>query len=203
MQSLKDKFDELRLRLGQGRAIDSTGTEPIFYLVFAVSEIVEVKRQTKAWIASLRNSGWEVEVLSMAETVETVFRGHKLRKLWLSSERELIDRAEQSGVPIEFNPINKTLAKALSENSQLTPEFAAIIDAKLATAESHANGLLLITDLEALHPYLRINAIEARMQGRLRCPVVVLYPGKREGKTSLRFLEFYPADPNYRSEHIG
>jgi hypothetical protein len=33
--------------------------------------------------------------------------------------------------------------------------------------------------------------------------VLVLYPGKREGKTSLRFLGFYPPDPNYRSEHIG
>jgi hypothetical protein len=37
----------------------------------------------------------------------------------------------------------------------------------------------------------------------IRCPIIVLYPGRREGKTSLRFLEFYPADPNYRSEHIG
>jgi len=203
VQSLKDKFDELRHRLGQARAIDSTGTEPIFYLVFSVSEIVEAKRQTKAWIASLRNSGWEVEVLSMADAVETVFRGHKLRKLWLSTERELIAQTEKASASIDFRPIKKTLEKALAENSQLTPEFAAVIDAKLTAAESHANGLLLITDLEALHPYLRINAIEARMQGRLRCPVVVLYPGKREGKTSLRFLEFYPADPNYRSEHIG
>ena len=60
-----------------------------------------------------------------------------------------------------------------------------------------------VADLEALHPYLRINSIESKLQGAIRCPVVVLYPGKREGKTSLRFLEFYPADPNYRSEHIG
>ena len=62
--------------------------------------------------------------------------------------------------------------------------------------------MLLLTDLEALHPYLRINTIEAQIMDQIHCPVVVLYPGKREGKTSLRFLEFYPADPNYRSEHI-
>jgi hypothetical protein len=78
-----------------------------------------------------------------------------------------------------------------------------VIKAKIEEAAAHPDGLLLLTDLEALHPYLRINSIEAQLQGAIRCPVVVLYPGKREGKTSLRFLEFYPADPNYRSEHIG
>jgi hypothetical protein len=78
-----------------------------------------------------------------------------------------------------------------------------MIKAKMDEASTASNGLLLLTDLEALHPYLRINSIEAQLQGAIRCPVIVLYPGKREGKTSLRFLEFYPADPNYRSEHIG
>ena len=38
MQSLKDKFENLRLRLGQDRGLDSTGTEPIYYLVFPVSD---------------------------------------------------------------------------------------------------------------------------------------------------------------------
>ena len=86
---------------------------------------------------------------------------------------------------------------------KVTIGLQAIIDNKLAAAADQPHGLLLITDLEALHPYLRMNTIEAKLQGKIRCPVVVLYPGKREGKTSLRFLEFYPADPNYRSEHIG
>ena len=55
MRSLKDKFDELRLRLRDNRRLDSTGADSIFYLVFPVSEILEVKRQTKAWIAKLSN----------------------------------------------------------------------------------------------------------------------------------------------------
>jgi hypothetical protein len=114
-------------------------------------------------------------------------------------EKQYLSQAEISGTPIEFGDINKTLAKALTDGSDLIE----ILKAKVEDASSHPGGLLLLTDLEALHPYLRINSIEAQLQGLIRCPVVVLYPGKREGKTSLRFLEFYPADPNYRSEHIG
>ena len=111
----------------------------------------------------------------------------------------LLDQAERNGASIEFGDINKTLAKALTDG----PELIGMLKAKMEEAFSRSDGLLLLTDLEALHPYLRINSIEAQLQGLIRCPVVVLYPGKREGKTSLRFLEFYPADPNYRSEHIG
>ena len=199
MLSLRDKFDEVCLRLGQGRRLESTGSDPIFYLVFPVSEILAVKRQTRAWVAKLENQGWHVVTFSMAQTVNAILRGHKLRKQWIMGEKMLLSQAEGTGQGIQFGEINKTLAKALTEGSELLDR----VKAKLEEAASHPGGLLLLTDLEALHPYLRINSIEAQLQGLVRCPVVVLYPGKREGKTSLRFLEFYPADPNYRSEHIG
>jgi hypothetical protein len=197
--SLKDKFDEVCLRLGQGRRLESTGSDPIYYLVFPVSDILAVKRQTKAWVAKLENQGWQVVTFSMATAVNTILGGHKLRKQWLLGEKMLLGQAERSGGAIEFGEINKTLGKALAEGTDLLDS----LKAKIEEAAAQPGGLLLLTDLEALHPYLRINSIEAQLQGTIRCPVVVLYPGKREGKTSLRFLEFYPADPNYRSEHIG
>jgi len=199
VQSLKDKFEELRHRLGHARGLDSTGTEPIYYLVFPVSDILEVKRQTKAWAAKLSHDDWNVVTLSMADAVESVLKNHKLRKLSLQGEQKLLALAEKTRTPVNFREINKSLSKALIEAGALQR----VIDQQLQAAETQPHGLLLLTDLEALHPYLRINTIEARLQGRVRCPVVVLYPGKREGKTSLRFLEFYPPDPNYRSEHIG
>ena len=199
MYSLKDKFDEFCLRLGEGRRLESLGSDPIYYLVFPVTEILDVKRQTRAWKAKLQNKGWNVVEFSMAKAVNAVFREHKLRKQWLLGEKQVLNQAERSGRPIEFSDINKTLTKALTEG----PELLGLLKAKMEEASSIPSGLLLITDLEALHPYLRINYIEGQLQGLVRCPVLVLYPGKREGKTSLRFLEFYPPDPNYRSEHIG
>ena len=199
MHSLKDKFDEVCLRLCQGRRLESTGSDPVFYLVFPVSEILDVKRQTRTWVAKLANQGWSVVTFSMAQAINEILRGHKLRKQWLLGEKLILGQAEKSGASLPFGEINKTLSKALTEG----PELVDRLKAKIDEASSRRGGLLLLTDLEALHPYLRINSIEAQLQGAIRCPVVVLYPGKREGKTSLRFLEFYPADPNYRSEHIG
>jgi hypothetical protein len=199
MLSLKDKFDELCHRLDQGRRLESTGSDPMYYLVFPVSEILTVKRQTRAWIAKLDNAGFSVTTFSFTEAVNSVFQNHKLRKQWLIGEKMLLSQAEKSNTPVDFSQINRTLGKALSEG----PELLNLLNARLKEAAARKNGVLLLTDLESLHPYLRINSIEARLQGQIDCPIIVFYPGKREGKTSLRFLEFYPADPNYRSEHIG
>lgn len=199
MHSLKDKFDEVCLRVRDGRRLESTGSAPIYYLVFSAREILEVKRQTKAWVAKLQNQGWNVVTFSFAEAVSSILKNHKLRNTWLVGEQFALAKATG---PIPTNTIaevNKTLGKALTEG----PELMAMVRDKMEEASSYPSGLLLLTDLEALHPYLRINSIEAKIQDAVHCPVIVLYPGKREGKTSLRFLEFYPADPNYRSEHIG
>ena len=57
--------------------------------------------------------------------------------------------------------------------------------------------------LEALHPFLRIGAIESQLMGKFHVPTVFFYPGIRTGKTNLKFLGFYPADGNYRSVHVG
>ena len=65
------------------------------------------------------------------------------------------------------------------------------------------NALLLVTDLEALHPFLRVGAIESQVQGKFHVPTILLYPGVRTGKTGLKFLRFYPEDGNYRSVHVG
>jgi hypothetical protein len=200
MHSLKDKFAEVCLRIGEGRRMESTGSDPIYYLVFPAREILEVKRQTKrSWIPKLENQGWSVVTFSFADAVNSILRDHKLRKTWLIGEKIALGKKDSAIPATAIQEINKTLDKALTEG----PELLAMLRAKMDEAASQPNGILLLTDLETLHPYLRINSIEAKIQREVRCPVIVLYPGKREGKTSLRFLEFYPADPNYRSEHIG
>ena len=77
------------------------------------------------------------------------------------------------------------------------------LESTLAKLDSQNKEILLVTDLEALHPYLRIGAIEAQLQGKFGVPTVFFYPGTRHGKTNLRFLGFYPEDGNYRSVHVG
>lgn len=190
MSSLKADFNELVQRIRQGREFAHASFEPIYYLVFHPSQILEVKRQTPAWVAKLRNDGWEVTVFSIGENIAEILSNAPMRKVWLAADGKN---------PLDWDKTNKSLANALTKNAQLQSR----LESTLTSLEGKTNAIVLVTDLEALHPYLRIGAIEAQLQGKFHVPTVFLYPGVRTGKTRLKFLGFYPEDGNYRSVHVG
>lgn len=190
MSSLKSDFDELRERIRHGRELGHASFEPIYYLVFAPSQILEVKRQTPAWESKLRQDGWEVHTFSVAEQIWDLLKADPFWSLCVS---------EDKAAPLDWPRTNKSLADILETDNSLLRRF----EGALQPLEGQRNALLLVTDLEALHPFLRIGAIESQLQGKFHVPTIFLYPGIRTGTTRLKFLGFYPEDGNYRSVHVG
>lgn len=193
MSLLKSNFDELVAKIKQGREFTHASFEPIYYLVFLPEEIVAVKRQKKAWLARLKTEGWNVKEFSITEQIEALLSkiNPVVKKMW-----DAADKKE----PLNFDKVTQSITNNLTkEGSGLKETFEAF----LLESEKDPNSLILVTDLEALHPYMRIGAIEAGLQGKFNVPTVFLYPGVRTGKTRLKFLGFYPEDGNYRSLHVG
>jgi hypothetical protein len=193
MSSPSESFEELWQRLRAGRGLTNTGDDPVYYLVFKPEQMLEVKRLEKQWAARLAKQGWTMETMSMAATVLEIFRSNELRDVWLSSPANTACDRES------VTEINKTLEDALTADELLKRK----IETRLDSLRGRAQTVLFITDLEALHPYLRVGVLEQKLQGKFTVPTVILYPGVRDGKTTLRFLGFYPPDGNYRSVHIG
>jgi hypothetical protein len=190
MSSLKADFDELRERIRHGRELGHASFEPIYYLVFSPDQILAVKRQTPAWVSKLHQEGWDVRTFSIAEHLWSLLKADPLWSLCVM---------EDKSAPMDWQRTNKALADILVADNALLKR----LENELAPLEGKQNGLLLVTDLEALHPFLRIGAIESQLQGKFHVPTVFLYPGVRTGKTLLKFLGFYPEDGNYRSVHVG
>ena len=190
MSSLKADFDELRERIRHGREVGHASFEPIYYLVFSPKQIIEVKRMTPAWTSRLEQDGWSVTHFSITDAICDILRTDPRRHLWQVADRE---------APLYWSKTNQSLANALISGDRLQKRLESVLGA----LEGSRNALVLVTDLEALHPYLRIGAIEAQLQGKFHVPTIFLYPGIRTGKTRLKFLGFYPEDGNYRSVHVG
>jgi hypothetical protein len=190
MPSLTADFDELVRRIQAGREFSHASFEPIYYLVFHPRQMLEVKRQMPAWVARLKNAGWSVDTFSVAEHIRDILQISPMRKIWLAADAK---------APLDWEKTNKSLANALTGRDQLQKR----LEETIASVKDNPNAIVLVTDLEALHPYLRIGAIEAQLQGKFHIPTVFFYPGVRTGKTRLRFLGFYPEDGNYRSVHVG
>lgn len=190
MSSLRADFDELRERIRHGRELGHASFEPIYYLIFPPHQILEVKRQTPAWLAKLHQEGWDVHTFSIAEKLWDLLQNDPFWSLCLM---------EDKASPLDWMRTNKALADIVTSGGGLLSRLAEA----LKPLEAKPNALLLVTDLEALHPFLRIGAIESQLQGQFHVPTVFLYPGVRTGKTRLKFLGFYPEDGNYRSVHVG
>lgn len=191
MSLLDDNFNELRAKVKQGRELNFMGFEPVFYLVFDPSQIIEVKRKLRSWVATLkRKDDYKVTEFSVAKEIHKIIENHKWKNLWFQHE-------EKKGFD---NPTYaKTIKQALISPNGLLDE----LEKKLLHLSKTENGLLLISDVEALHPFLRVGQIEGHLQGKFENPTIFLYPGSRTGKTGLKFLGFYPDDGNYRSVHVG
>ncbi|MGF1548841.1 MAG: BREX protein BrxB domain-containing protein [Thiotrichales bacterium] len=190
MSSLKADFDELRERIRHGRELGHASFEPIYYLIFDPKQILEAKRQTPAWIAKLHQDGWDVHAFSIAEQLWDLLKSDPFWSLCVM---------EDKSAPLDWLRTNKALADILTADNGLLKR----LEDALQPLEGQPNALLLVTDLEALHPFLRIGAIESQLQGKFHVPTIFLYPGVRTGKTRLKFLGFYPEDGNYRSVHVG
>lgn len=189
MSSLMANFEELLRRTQHGRDLGPASFEPVYYLVFSPKEILEVKRRLPSWISRLRIDGWDVHCFSVADQIAAILHQAPMRKVWLMADRK---------TPLAWQKTNESLANALTNGS-----LQARLETQLEQLQAIPNAILLITDLEALHPYLRIGAIESQLTGKFHVPAIFFYPGERSGKYGLKFLGFYPEDGNYRSVHVG
>ena len=202
MSSLNTDFNELMERVRAGREFGHASFEPIFYLIFDPQKILKIKRQLPAWAAKLRNEGWDVHIFSMAKAVQEVFDEMPvfIKKTWEKQDSAALEnRDSAANLGLQWQKTNKSLAEALTKKNALQNK----LEAKLSDLEGKPSSILLVSDIEALHPDLRIGSMESQLQGKFHVPTIFFYPGMRTGKTQLKFLGFYPEDGNYRSVHVG
>lgn len=190
MPSLKENFEELVQRIKSGKRIHDTGFEPVYYLIFETEQILETKRYIPSWKSKLENEGYSVILFSVQELILSFLKQEPRRNLWITVDKKN---------PTDWQRTNDSLSNALSKSNVLPNALESCLD----SLKGKSNTILFVTDLEALHPYLRIGAIESQLIGKFYVPTVFFYPGKRTGKTQLKFLNFYPEDGNYRSVHVG
>src|SRR5262249_26463421 len=155
-------------------SVRPTGFDPVYYIIFPANQILQVKQRLIQWEAQLQIDGFEVHRLSLLDVTNRYFREHALREVW--TEAVPPD-------PKNFEEINKSLGGHLDQDRVIQQA----IEHRLNELRGRKSAVLFLTDLEALHPYLRIGAIEQQLAGKFYIPTVVLYPGIAGGAFSRRF----------------
>ncbi len=168
MPSPRDDFNELMERVKQGRELTHASFEPIYYLVFPPSQMLSIKRELPAWTAKLRNEGWDVTRFSIAEAVSDLVTQAPLRKLWVDADRK---------APLNWKKTNGAITNYLERGV-----LKSRLEETLAALDGRKNAILLVTDLEALHPYMRIGQIEGELEASSVCPPFSSTQGSAPGR---------------------
>ncbi len=188
-EGFEQLLDALRAR---HQTISPTGEQQVFYLVFEPARILDVRRRLKPWQQKLRDAGFKTARYSFAKRLPELADAHPTLARSLP-----LEAASTRSSAEKF----RDAARLLQQVTGATGDKI-VADLREVIARQDANTVLLLTDVECLHPAVRIGALENQLLHDLSGPVVILYPGRRTAKYALRFLDIYPEDGNYRSTHF-
>lgn len=186
MPSLDETFAELVERLTGPGSLTATGSDPFFYLVFDPAETLEVRRRLPAWEGRLRNAGFDAERVSFADLLWQVIADSGRWEPWLEAEPDA-----------EPQQVNDAVRDVLTSGDALVSRVGEIV------GREAPRSVVLLTETELLHPFFRVGTLENRLHDRIRRPTVVFYPGRRDGQSSVRFLDLYTGISHYRATIIG
>lgn len=166
------------------------GDKQITYLTFDPQDNIEIKRRVASWLSLVKGYDYSCAALSMASVINEFFRNNTRRNSW-----SVPDNNSSFDEIVEFFKVD--LGSMVVENKIIEN---AILNAQ-EELKSQPKPLLIVTDLEAIHPFTRFGPIEQKIYTEIEIPIVILYPGTLSG-SSLEFFGFYPPDGNYRSKHF-
>lgn len=186
MYSLDNAFNELIDKIRDPDALNPAKSDPIFYFAYPPELMLDLKKRLPRWTSRIREAGFEVRRISMAELLWEIVDGSGRWDIWLELEGDA-----------DPDQINEAVRDVLRQENILAVQVAEIVES------TSMDTLILVTESELLHPYFRTRAIEGWLHDKVKTPTVIFYPGEQSGQFGLKFLGFYPVDTNYRSPIIG
>ena len=72
--------------LGRPATLSPAKSDPIFYFVYPVEYMLELKRRIPIWIAKLRNDGFDVQRISLSELLWQLIDESGRYEAWLELE---------------------------------------------------------------------------------------------------------------------
>jgi len=186
MYSLDNAFNELIDKIRDPDALNPAKSDPVFYFAFPPELMLDLKKHLPRWISKIREAGFEVRRVSLADILWNTVAKSGRWDIWLELE-----------AGAETDQINEAVRDVLRQGNTLVDRIAEVV-------ESTPEGtVVLLTEAELLHPWFRTRTIESRLHDKVKTPTVIFYPGRRSGQYGLHFLDFYPVDGNYRSTLLG
>jgi hypothetical protein len=182
MERYEDKIEKALQVLKNPSHTDARGNAPIVYLVYQPEDVMQIKNIVDTFLrAKAEYYGFKTHLVSMGEMVDKYISNHDYRDIWTDPT-------------VEENEMYNSIRQEIDADKYLDNEILKLQD----SLSSEPNALLVLKDVEMLHPFYMMGVIENEIYNKITTPILVLYPGETQG-TARSFLGVYNQDGNYRS----
>jgi hypothetical protein len=200
MSSFLNRIDELVRLLGSNAsAVNARQGDRVYNFHYRPSEWTAFRQNLHLILKRLKDQGFTPHVVSFADICLDIFNESRMYAA--------LSKREGMGSFSHKNR-NESLYSILAGGPAGQPLTARspiveALEAEIKKAAALDNGVLILTDMETIHPLFRVSAFEQILQGKFIAPTVMCYPGEKGNiGDNPSFLGFYKSDGNYRSTHI-
>lgn len=202
MPSFEDKTETLVRLLGSpGSNVTAQQGDRVFNFHYFPAEWAALRAYLPKIKIRLEQAGYTPHIHSFAEIMSAIYERDGQKAIAMMT-------AAEGKTNLPHKAYTETLQRFLTKtppnhplelDSPIVVALIKILEAAAMTPKS----VLLLTDLEMLHPLLRVSAFEQVLQGKFTVPTVLFYPGRRGSVgDNPSFLGIYKSDGNHRSTHI-
>jgi len=185
---LQQQLEPVLTAADSGVGLSTYTDMPFGIFLYPPEDEWELRQSLRDLVVRLENAGKTVQRLSMAVLLE-----QSIEAAGLSLE-EIAQGEADLGITMVRDTIRDVLSGKAAGSTPLDQLVAEAVDASRPTT-SHIVFLERVGALFGLH---RPSALLENLHHKVSHPVVLFYPGQRDGPAGLRFMDEAEADHNYR-----
>lgn len=182
-QRLKDSLEPVLERQDPRAGISAYHDMPYALFRYDPTEEFELRKQVTLLETRLSQKGKQIIRISLAECLTEAMQSQCSMEEWFAAERA-------QGTAAVVDTVHAVLA-----------DYRPLVELVAARMPAHPDPLrdiVFIVRTAALFPVYRTFSLLEQLQGRVRVPTILFYPGHLDGTSGLRFMGVLEAEHNYR-----
>ena len=185
---LQQQLEPVLTAPNSGAGLSTYTDMPFGIFLYPPEDEWQLRAELRDLVVRLENAGKTVQRLSMAQLLE-----QSIEAAGLTLE-EIAQGEADLGIAMVRDTIRDVLSGKAAGSTPLDQLVAEAVDKSKPTT-SHIVFLERVGTLFGLH---RPSALLENLRHKVSHPVVLFYPGQRDGPAGLRFMDEAEADHNYR-----
>jgi hypothetical protein len=185
---LQQQLEPVLTAADSGAGLSTYTDMPFGIFLYPPEDEWELRAELRDLTIRLENAGKTVQRLSLAALLEQAIKAAGL-------SLEEIAEAEASLGP---ELVRDTLRDVLSGKAAGAVPLDELVAQAVDTAKPTSSHIIFLERVGALFGLHRPSALLENLHHKVSHPVVLFYPGQRDGPAGLRFMDELDADHNYR-----